>query len=380
MLHLGGEDVGVERLEFAGGLLVGGHEFLVADALDVGGAEVERQVVRVLVGGAAREPDAVGVGNDGHAVLVFNRPLVVGHAAADSPLAVELVVGTDGEEPRVVPVVFDDGGAELGAGKVKVLDVERAEVGPLGPAGRTGEAERVGGLPRGGERDRVGRLDADFHVASQIAHAGGIGIKESIGNIAEGRMAVGVVSDVRAVGETEADGLDRLEHHAHVPTPGPAVALDVGVDCMAVFANDPAGAKLGLGVLERDAAADAEFFIDLPGQVRVDVEGEDHGLGAALPAFPALAEFRAHAVGDGEAKAGPEAVVDLVRDEAGGNDLALETAVFALAGVAFVVKIDRNPGARRLHSTSGYLNRIFTVCIGNHTGGSPFHMNIHSDQ
>ena len=42
---------------------------------------------------------------------------------------------------------------------------------------------------------------------------------------------------------------------------------------MAVFANDPAGAKLGLGVLERDAAADAEFFIDLPGQVRVDVEG-----------------------------------------------------------------------------------------------------------
>ena len=166
-------------------------------------------------------------------------------------------------------------------------------------------------------------------------------------------MTVGVVRDVRAVGETEADGLDRLEHHAHVPTPGPAVALDVGVDCMAVFANDPAGAKLGLGVLERDAAADAEFFIDLPGQVRVDVEGEDHGLGAALPAFPALAEFRAHAVGDGEAKAGPEAVVDLVRDEAGGNDLALETAVFALAGVAFVGKIDRNPGTRRLHARAG---------------------------
>ena len=172
-------------------------------------------------------------------------------------------------------------------------------------------------------------------------------------------MAVGVVSDVRAVGEAEANGLDRLEHQAHVPAPGPAVALDVGVDRVLDRlvangnGNNPAGAKFGLGVLERDAAADAELFIDLPGQVRVDVEGEDHGLGAALPAFPTFAVFRAHAVGDGETKTGPETVVDLMREEAGGNGLALETAVFALAGVAFVVKIDRNPGARRLHARAG---------------------------
>ena len=141
---MGGEDVGVERLELAdllaADLVV---EVGVADALDVGGAEVERQVVRVLVGGAAREPDAVGVGNDGHAVLVFNGALIVGHAAADRPPAVELVIGTDGEEPRVVPIVLDDGAAELGAGKVEVLDVKRVEVGPLGPAGRTGETKRV---------------------------------------------------------------------------------------------------------------------------------------------------------------------------------------------------------------------------------------------
>ena len=160
-------------------------------------------------------------------------------------------------------------------------------------------------------------------------------------------MTFGVVSDVRAVGEAEADGLDRLEHQAHVPAPGPAVALDVRLH------RTHAHAQFGLGVLERDAAADAEHVIDLPGQVRVDVEGEDHGLGAARLAFPAFAVFRAHAVGDGEAKAGPEAVVDLVRDKAGGNGLALETAVFALAGVAFVVKIDRNPGACRLHARAG---------------------------
>ena len=161
-------------------------------------------------------------------------------------------------------------------------------------------------------------------------------------------MTFGVVSDVRAVGEAEADGLDRLKHQAHVPAPGPAVALDVRLH------RTHAHAQFGLGVLERDAAADAELVVDFPGQVRVDVEGEDHGLGAALPAFPVFAVFRAHAVGDGETKTCPEAVVDLVGEKAGGNDLALETAVFRDGAVmAFVVKIDRNPGARRLHARAG---------------------------
>ena len=41
-------------------------------------------------------------------------------------------------------------------------------------------------------------------------------------------------------------------------------------------------------------------------------------------------------------------------EKAGGNDLALETAVFRDGAVmAFVVKIDRNPGARRLHARAG---------------------------
>ena len=167
-------------------------------------------------------------------------------------------------------------------------------------------------------------------------------------------MAVGVVRDVRAIGEADADGLDRLEHHAHVPAPGPAVALNVGMGCRLETRNVEAEAEFGLGVLERDAAADAELVVDLPGQIRVDVEGEDHGLGATVHAAPVFIEFGAHAVRDGEAKAGPEAVVDLVGDEAGGNGLALETAVFRDGAVtAFVVKIDRNPGTRRLHARAG---------------------------
>ena len=156
--------------------------------------------------------------------------------------------------------------------------------------------------------------------------------------------------NVGTVGEADADGFNRLEHHADVPTPGPTVAFNICMSRVRSERKPESEAKLGLGVLKRNAAADAQHVVDLPSQVRVDVEGEDHGFRAAFLAFPALAVFRAHAVGNGEAEARPEAVADLVRDEAGGNHLTLETTVFCLSGIVFVVKVHRNPGARGLHA------------------------------
>ena len=109
VLTLNAEDDGVKTLvlaEFLGaGCVV---KITVADALQVGEPSVDLEVLRRMPSGTDGQPQTIGVGNDGHTFLVVaHRILFVSHAAAHCPGVIELVVGADGEEPGVFPIVFN---------------------------------------------------------------------------------------------------------------------------------------------------------------------------------------------------------------------------------------------------------------------------------
>ena len=109
VLTLNAEDDGVKTLvlaEFLGaGFVV---EITVADAFEVREPAVDLEILRRMPSSADGEPQTIGVGDDSHTVLVVaHRILFVSYAAAHRPGVVELVVGADGEEPGVFPIVFN---------------------------------------------------------------------------------------------------------------------------------------------------------------------------------------------------------------------------------------------------------------------------------
>ncbi len=81
-------------------------EIRVTHTRDVRGAEVERHVLVELVGRTTRNPNTVGVRNHSHTIGVVNRTLVVSDTTTHRPLVVQAVVGTEREEPGVVPVIL----------------------------------------------------------------------------------------------------------------------------------------------------------------------------------------------------------------------------------------------------------------------------------
>ena len=165
--------------------------------------------------------------------------------------------------------------------------------------------------------------------------------------------------DLRAVGNAHSEIFRRRPHHAEVEAPGPAVGIDFRFrrDGLRSFTGqDIALLEIRLRVLQRHARAEAQLLRRLPGNVRVEVEGENRGRNAVIRMLPVVVVFRAHAERNRHGEAHPGALVDLVRDEPVRNCLACLPAVFLRAVVACIFQIEADADKARLHLRAGMKN------------------------
>lgn len=111
--------------------------------------------------------------------------------------------------------------------------------------------------------------------------------------------------DGGAVGDADLGRGGRLEDHAQVVAPGPAVTGYGKIGVAGTGEGSAVEGRLDLGIefLIVDTAADGELVVHLVGQVGVEVHRLHVGDGGVVLADPVLAPGRAHAEGSIEAEA-----------------------------------------------------------------------------
>ena len=146
---------------------------------------------------------------------------------------------------------------------------------------------------------------------------------------------------LRAVRQAKTQIIHRRPHHADVKAPGPAVGINFTVYGRRhiLLTGQIPHLQISRRVLNGHTGAEAHLLRKLPGNVGVEVKGENLSGNTAFGKRPVVVVFRAHAEGNGHGKAHPDVVCRLMADVTEGNGLGVGAPVFGRAVVTLVVQV-----------------------------------------